>query len=198
MGLVSVIDIGNHTAFHLDAIQTPSCEVRKLKGINLVDHYYAQSIIYTKEILEELSCYLCVDTYFEQKDYIDRILQQTKLSIITRLRCDANCKYIYNGPARKGKGVSTKYDGKVDWKTPNPNHFKLYYQDEFVKVYDAILYCIFLKRKARVSFCQNLDAEFKVKSYKIYVCTDLKLPALLIQRYYKVRFQQGFLIRDSK
>ena len=49
-----------------------------------------------------------------------------------------------------------------------------------------------------MAFCQYLNQQFDVNSYKIYVCTDLKLPALLIQQYYKSRFQQEFLIRDAK
>ena len=197
VGLVSVIDIGNHTAFHVDAIQTPDSQERKSKDIDLPDHY-AQSILYSKDTLEKFSKYLTVDAYFGKKDFIDRILKQSKLDVITRLRCDANCKYLYNGPARQGRGAPKKYDGKVDWIQPDLKYFKLTYQDESVKVYDSILYCVFLKPKIRVAFCQYLNQQFDVNSYKIYVCTDLKLPALLIQQYYKSRFQQEFLIRDAK
>jgi hypothetical protein len=197
IGLVSVIDIGNHTALHLDAIQTPDSQERKSKDIDLPDHY-AQSILYSKDTLEKFSNYLSVDAYFAKKDFIDCILKQSKLEVITRLRCDANCKYLYNGPARKGRGAPKKYDGKVDWNQPDPQYFKLAYQDEYVKIYDSILYCVFLKRKIRVAFCQYLNLQFEVSSYKIYTCTDLKLPSLLIQQYYKARFQQEFLIRDAK
>ncbi len=190
VGLLSVIDIGNHTAFHLDAIQTPDSQERKSKDIDLPDHY-AQSILYSKDTLEKFSKYLTVDAYFAKKDFIDRILKQSKLEVITRLRCDAYCKYLYNGPAREGRGAPKKYDEKVDWTKPDFTHFKLCYQDEsiMVYVYDAILYCVFLKRKIRVAFCQYLNAEFEVRSFKIYACTHLVLPALLIQQYYKVRFQ---------
>ena len=90
------------------------------------------------------------------KDYINRVLRQTQPSVITRPRCDANCKYIYDGPARKGRGVPKKYDGRANWKDPNSTHFKPCYQDEFVKVYDVVLYYVFLKRKIRVSLCQSL------------------------------------------
>lgn len=197
VGLLSVIDIGNHTAYHLDAIQTPDSQERKSKAIDLPDHY-AQSILYSKSTLEEFSEYLTVDAYFAKKDFIDRILKQSKLEVITRLRCDANCKYIYSGPVREGRGAPKKYDGKVDWTKPDITHFKLKYQDESIKLYDSILYCVFLKRKVRVCFCQYLNPQFEVSSYKIYMCTDLKLPALLIQQYYKARFQQEFLIRDAK
>ncbi len=35
-GLLSVIDVDNHTAFHLDAVQTPAKQERESKGINLI------------------------------------------------------------------------------------------------------------------------------------------------------------------
>ena len=91
---MSVIDIGNHTAFHLDAIQTPSQQERKSKEIDLPDHY-AQSILYAKDTLEKLSNYLTVDAYFAKKGFIDRIQKQSNLALIISLRCDANCQYLY-------------------------------------------------------------------------------------------------------
>ena len=197
VGLLSVIDIGNHTAFHLDAIQTPANKERESKEIDLIDHY-AQSILYAKETLEKLSKYLTVDAYFAKKDFIDRIQKQSNLAVITRLRCDANCKYLYKGLIRQGRGAPKKYDGKIDWNKPDLAHFKLSYQDETVMVYDLLVYCVFLKRKIRIAFCQFLADDFRVSSFKIYACTDLELPALLIQQYYKARFQQEFLIRDAK
>jgi hypothetical protein len=197
VGLVSVIDIGNHTAFHLDAIQTPSRQERKSKEIDLPDHY-AQSILYAKDTLEKLSNYLTVDAYFAKKDFIDRIQKQSNLAVITRLRCDANCQYLYHGPIRQGRGAPKKYDGKIDWNKPDLTHFKLSYQDQTIMVYDVLAYCMFLKRKIRIAFCQFLTHDYQVSSYKIYACTDLTLPALLIWQYYKARFQQEFLIRDAK
>lgn len=197
VGLLSVIDIGNRTAFHLDAIQTPSRQERIAKDIDLPDHY-AQSILYAKEALQTLSKYLVVDGYFAKREFIDRLASQSQLQVITRLRVDANCKYLYQGPAPKGRGAPKKYAGKVDWNKPDVNHFRLCSQDQSTKVYDAIVYCVFLKRNIRIAFCQALDQHFAVSSYKIYACMDLTLPALLIEQYYQARFQQEFLIRDAK
>lgn len=75
IGLVSVIDIGNHTAFHLDAIQTLDSQERKSKDIDLPDHY-AQSILYSKDTLEKFSNYLSVDAYFAKKDGVARAIHR--------------------------------------------------------------------------------------------------------------------------
>lgn len=198
MGLLSIIDIEHHTAYHIDAIQTPSPGERKSKDISLPEHY-AQSIVYNKAHLQALAChFLVADAYFAKKDFIDRIIQQTGLHLITRLRSDANCNYCYKGTKREGRGAPKKYDGKVDWNKPDFNHFILAYQDTNIKVYSAVVYCVFLKRNISISLCQQLHDDGSIKSYKIYACTDIRLKALLIKKYYQARFQQEFLIRDAK
>lgn len=158
--------------FKLDAIQTPSRQERIAKDIDLPDDY-AQSIRYAKEALQTLSKYLVVDGYFAKREFIDRLASQSQLQVITRLRVDANCQYLYQGPAPKGRGAPKKYAGKVDWHKPDVNHFRLCYQDQSTRVYDAIVYCVFLKGNIRIAFCQALDPHFAVSSYKIYACMDL-------------------------
>jgi Transposase DDE domain len=198
MGLLSIVDIHHHTAYHLDVIQTPSQSERKEKDIDLVEHY-GQAIIYSKKQLNDLNInYLVLDAYFAKREFIDRIQIQTGFHIITRLRCDANCNYLYNGPKSQTKGAPKKYDGKVDWNNPNLQHFKLVYQDQDSILYHAVLYCVFLKRNISVVLCMQLDAKYAVKSYKIYACTDVNMTALLLKKYYQARFQQEFLIRDAK
>ena len=198
LGLLSIVDIFHHTAYHLDVLQTPGPAERKAKQIGLPDHY-AQCVVYNKDLLKNLLCrFLVVDAYFAKREFIDRITGQTGLEIITRLRRDANCKYLYKGPKSTGRGAPKKYDGKVDWHNPDLAHFTLAYQDQHSKTYHAQLYCVFLKRIISVAFCQQINDDGSVKSYKIYACTDLKMTALLIQKYYQPRFQQEFLIRDAK
>jgi hypothetical protein len=198
MGLLSIVDIYHHTAYHLDALQTPCASERKEKDIDLPEHY-AQCIIYGKDLLKKLFCrFLVVDAYFAKEGFIDRIIKQTGLEVITRLRCDANCKYLYQGTKSTTKGAPKKYDGKIDWKKPNFQHFTLVYEDTTIKTYHAVVYCVFLKRKISIAFCQQLNEDGSIKAHKIYACTDIKMTALLIQQYYQARFQQEFLIRDAK
>lgn len=43
--LLSVVDVDKHTAWHLDAVQTPGPAEREAKGISLTDHY-AQAVVW--------------------------------------------------------------------------------------------------------------------------------------------------------
>lgn len=197
VGLLSVIDVDNHTAFHLDANQTPAKAEREAKGINLLEHY-GQAVLWAAPQLMCLSAYLAVDAYFAKKEFIDRILSDTSLQIISRLRQDANCYYLYQGPKRAGRDAPKKYAGKINWQEPDPTYFNLHFADQGLKLYDGVVYCKFLSCHIGIAFCQYLDKNHQVSGYKIYFSTDLHLPAFMICKYYQLPFQQEFLIRDGK
>ena len=194
-GLLSVIDIDHHTAFHLDAIQTPAKAEREAKQIDLADHY-TQAILWSCPGIQQLSSYLALDAYFAKKEIITRL--QAHLHVISRLRSDANCAYLYQGPPSSGKGAPRKYAGKINWQSPDLTYFTLHYQDDTLRLYDAKVYCRFLKQTIRIAFCQYLNELGQVSHYKILFSTDLNLPAFMILKYYQARFQQEFLIRDAK
>jgi hypothetical protein len=196
-GLLSVIDINYHTAFHLEVVQTPTRLERQQKDITLLDHY-AQAILWSKSAAESLSGYLAVDAYFAKEEFIERILGQSSLHIISRLRRDANLLYLYEGPKRKGRGAPRKYDGKINVQAPDLSRFTLAHQDEQMVIYSAVVYCKFLQRTIRLAYTQFLNEKREVKKYKLFFSTDLNLPAWMIIKYYQARFQQEFLIRDAK
>lgn len=147
--------------------------------------------------MRKLSNYLVVDAYFTKKDFIQAILKRTGLSVIGRLRDDANLRYLYEGEQKGGKGRPKQYDGKVNWKKLDLSRFKKVYDDESCCIYDAILYAPFLKEKLRIAYVVYKNKQGK-QTQKIYFSTDIALPAWMITKYYQVRFQEEFLIRDAK
>lgn len=198
LGLLSVIDIDFHTAFHVDVAQTPGPDERTGKGIDLVEHY-GQVILWSAAHLSGLSPYLCVDAYFAKKSFIDRLTGSSRpLHVISLLRQDANLRYLYTGPKRAGKGAPKRYDGKIDLKHPDLSRFELVAESPAQRVYSALVNCRFLKATIRLAYVQYLDKAGQVQSYRPYFCTDLTLPADRLVRYYQLRFQQEFLIRDAK
>jgi hypothetical protein len=201
-GLLSVIDIDNHTAFHLDVLQTPASSERQAKDITLLDHY-TQAILWSKSVAQALSGYLAVDAYFAKKEFIERILKPSSLQLISRLRIDANLLYLYQGPKRPGKGAPRKEDGKIAVDKPALTRFERSYQDEQIAIYSAIGYCKLLKRNIHLAYTRFLEEEGQLNNYKLFFSTDLHLPAWMIVKYYQARFQppggpEEFLIRDAK
>ncbi len=197
IGGIGVIDVENNTAFNLESIQTPSPAELKGQDKSLVDHY-SEVIINRWQRLQNLSSYLAVDGYFAKKNFIDPITQGTDLQIISKLRSDANLKYLYHGPKRKGRGRPKKYDGKVDLKKIDKRRFKWVYQDQEIIIYQIVVWSVFLKRKIKVAYVDFLKHGKPTNRYGVYFSTDLDLHAKDIYKYYKARFQIEFLFRDAK
>jgi len=193
IGGIAAIDIENNTAMHLDAIQTPSHKDLDKKGLSLLD-WYAQLIIERKKVLHQLSEYVVVDAYFSKKPFI-KTLTDNEFEVISRLRNDADLKYIYTGLQTGKRGRPKQYSGKIDFKNIDKDVFTLFDENEDYLFYQAIVFSKALSRKIKLVFMQEKN---KKNSYKLYFCTDLELDAKLILLYYKSRFQIEFLYRDAK
>ena len=197
LGLLSLLDIDYHTAFHIDAALTPDGAERKAKNIDLLDHY-SQVILWSSPHLTAFSRYLAVDAYFAKKEFIQQIQLRSGLHIISLLRQDANLRYLYKGPKSTTKGAPKRYDGKLDLKQPELSRFELVSQSARQRTYSAVVYCVFLKAQIRLAYVQELDAKGQVKRYRPYFSTDIDLEAVRLVGYYQARFQQEFVIRDAK
>lgn len=195
IGGIAAIDIENHTAFHLEAIQTPDANTLKKDSLNLLE-WYAKLIAERSSSFIELSKYFVADAYFAKKPFADRIIK-ADLQLISRLRDDADMYYIYNGPKKPGKGRPNKFAGKINVNNINKEYFVLNSFDKDSHVYSAIVYSKALKRNIRIVFVEYM-ANGEKKSHKIYFSTDTELNANLILLYYHNRFQIEFLYRDAK
>ncbi len=107
-----------------------------------IHDHYVQVIIDRWEKLASLSTYLAVDDYFAKQSFVDPVSALTDLRIISKLRCDANLKYLYHGPKTKGRGQPKKYDGKVDLKKIDKRQLKWLYQDQDIIIYEMIVWSV--------------------------------------------------------
>jgi len=195
IGGIAAIDIDNKTAFHLEAVQTPTYEDINKKGMTLLI-WYANIIVQRKDALTEISKLLVADAYFSKRPFVDKILDNTDLHVISRFRKDADLKYLYYGEPTGKRGAPKKYTGKINLKNIDKKYFKLISDDDKSTVYSAIVYSKGLKRNIKLVYEQLKDK--KKKSYLLFFSTDLELDASEILRYYKKRFQIEFLYRDGK
>lgn len=197
IGSLGIIDLENHTAFNLETIQTPNPKALKAKGKTLISHY-ASIIIERRKTIESISKYLAVDGYFAKYTFIDSLKTNTNLEVISKLRKDANLKYLYHGPKRKGRGRPKKYTEKVNTKKIDKRVFKKIHADENVILFQATVWSVGLKRKINLVYADFLDHGKTTNRYALFFSTDLELDGLLIYKYYKARFQIEFLFRDAK
>lgn len=188
----AVIDVDNNTAFSLEAFQTPSTNELKAEGKTLVNHY-ASLVIERKENLISFSPYLAVDGYFAKKEFINPILSQTELQVISKMRSDANLYYIYKGESTGLRGRPKILDGKIKMRQIDKRRIKICFENDEIKIYEGIVFSKSLKRKIKLAYL-----ELNSGGYVVLFSTDLNLDGQTIYVYYKSRYQIEFLFRDAK
>ena len=197
IGGIAIGDVELHTAFHLEAKQTPNKETLAKDDKTLLKHY-ANLIIERKETLKTFSSYIALDAYFSKKSFTDDIVNEAELHLISRLRDDSVLYYLYDGEKTGQKGRPKIYDGKVNIKNPAMNHFKIVYEDHEKRIFSAVVYAKALDRKIKLALVQYFDqGSPKIKATKIYFSTDLAISAWYILWYYSLRFQIEFIYRDA-
>jgi IS4 transposase len=141
--------------------------------------------------------YHCVDGYFAKQKYIDEVVA-LNLHPITKLRCDANCRFLYTGPHPQRRGPKRKYDGKVTFQDLHRfDSLGLLQETDHVQLYTTLVWHVSLKRKLRVVVLINRKTLAKPR-YIVLASTALDLDGHTLVELYVARFQIEFLFRDSK
>lgn len=187
---LAVVDIENNTAMHIECKQTPGI----LKDEESRIDFYLHQVVERKDELKQLADYIVNDGAYAKKKYVDGIVEQTDLHLISKMRKDADLRYLYRGPQKEGKGRPKTYDGKMNCKKIDKSRFDLCYFDDEVIVSSAIVNSKSLKRNIRITYVESR----KTDAYAILFSTDTQINGHLIYRYYKARFQIEFLFRDAK
>ena len=190
IGGLAAIDIENHTAFHLEAVQTILT-----KDESLTD-WYAKTIKSRKEALEAISNYLVVDAWFSKRPFVDQITA-IGMHMICRLRDDADLLYLYKGKPTGKRGRPRVYGEKVIHSNIDKKYLTLVKKDEQAVIHCGIVYSKALKRKIKLVHVLYLNQKNK-QTHKLYYSTDLELEAMDILDFYQSRFQIEFLYRDGK
>ncbi len=189
---IAAIDLENHTALHLEAVQTFT---GNNSDTTLVD-WYADIITTRKDDLREISNIVVADAWFSKKKFTDNIIS-AEMNLISRFRDDADLLYLFNGNQSKGKGRPKKYDGKVIHNNIDKDYFQFIEKNDKTEIYCAKVYSKSLKRIIKLVHVIYINKKGK-EIRKLYFSTDLSLDALDILDYYTCRFQIEFLYRDAK
>jgi len=193
IGGIAAIDVDNHTAFHLEAVQTlPDKENDKE---NLCS-WYARILKERKELLLAISPVLVCDAWFSKKPFVDAVLSMD-MHMISRLRDDADLRYLYQGGSTGKKGRPKKYAGKIDVHNIDSKFFDFVSEDQDALIHSAVVYSKSLKRNillARVNYKSGREKQ----TVKLYFSTNRTLDPTDLIDYYRSRFQIEFLYRDAK
>jgi len=196
---LALVDVTRRCAFTLAVAQTPPASekaTRQEKDQTLIDFYGQQLGEHHHRLPPQIN-YHVVDGYFAKKKYIDEVVR-LKLHPITKLRCDANCLFLYTRPHPRRRGARRKYDGKVNWQDLSRfEYLGTMEEEDHLHFYTAIVWHKSLKRRLRVVVLVNRKDPAKPR-YIVLASTDLELDGRKLVEFYGARFQIEFLFRDSK
>jgi len=190
IGGLAAIDIDNHTAFHLEAVQTLVSDDQSLSD------WYAGVISERKDTLKSISKYLVADAWFSKKSFVDQVIS-SGMHLVSRLRDDADLRYLCTEIPTGKRGRPRKYTGKIDIENIDRDYFTYISEDEESLIYTAEVYSKALKRNILLVHVTYSKANGK-DARKLYFSTDISMDPNDVLLFYHGRFQIEFLYRDGK
>ena len=191
VSVLALVDVTTRNAYTLSARQTPAFPRSKTappKSERRLTHYTNQLAHIPSNIR-----YLAADGAYARKEFFEAV-RSNQRHLITRLRCDANLRHLFQGPWPRRKGRKKRYDGKVDLSDVGRMDF-VGVIDEDVELYTALVNSPHMKQDFRIAYLLNRR---KPEQYIDLASTDLQLDARTIVKYYSLRFQIEMIFRDSK
>ncbi len=197
LSVIALIDQQRRDAYTISARQTPP-RTDLASGESVVEGrtaFYLRQLEQIAPQLPDQARYVAADGYYAKKTYLDGVCE-LDLHLISKLRCDANLRYLYRGPHQKRPGPRRQYDGKVDLKDVS----RFEYLGEIepgIELYTALVNSPHFKRNLRLAYLLDRRKPGKVR-YAVLFSTDTDLDAWELVRLYRLRFQVEFIFRDGK
>ncbi len=195
ISVMALINIKTAATWTLDVCQTPA----KLQNKEGTKSEYTRINFYIEQFIDCLPClkrvlYIVADGYYAKKKVFDSI-DLYKKQLITKLRWDANLRYLYRGIQNGGKGPNRKYAGKVKYNDLSKWLFAgIDYKYNHLEIYYQVLNSPRFKRNLKVVLVLNK----RTNTYVLLASTDIYQNARQIVEFYQMRFQIEFLFRDAK
>ena len=190
----TLIDLEYRQSIPVHALQTPSVLP---EGESRADHYvgHVQDVLGTlpASFRAQVQC-VVGDAYYAKKTFVDGVTRAGK-HFVSKLRSDANLRYLYNGPATGKPGRPQKYAGKVIWS--DLSSWSLISNNELCWVCSSCAFSPALKRNVLVVCVTWVGLTGKTRR-EIFFSTNLEMPALEVIECYRARFEMEFPFRDAK
>jgi hypothetical protein len=190
VSVVGVVDVATGQGYTLSAQQT---DAQSPPDVSRMDQYLCH-FDEARPYLPSAVRYLAVDGAFAKAKFISRVVEHS-LAVISKLRCDANLRYLYRGE-QKPRGRPRKYEGKVDLSDFSRFTFVAPVHPE-VDLYSALVWHVSLKREIRVVYLIDYRHSTRPRTCLLF-STDVDQDPMQIYHYYKLRFQIEFIFREAK
>ena len=200
LSVIAIVDMEQNTGYTLSAQQTEAglrthgetlAKAAAPKG-NRID-FYLGHLAYCMTYFPVWIRYVVADGFYSKYKWVTGVVQ-LGLHAIGKLRCDANLKFLHEGPYA-GRGARRRYDGKVNLRDHRRFH-SVTRLEEGVTLYTAVVWSVSLKRKVRLAYL--LKERQGRRSYVVLFSTDVDIDPVFLYRCYAARFQIEFVFRDAR
>jgi len=185
---IALVHLKINTAFTLSVQQTDG----QLQGEETRIDQYIQQFLSVREHLKKYTRIMVADGFYAKIKFADAMVNNG-FTFISKLRQDANLKWLYQGKHLKRKGRKKKFDGKVFF-SQLYRFSMLTSLDDGTLVYEAIVFSVSLQRTIKLVMLKDANSD----GYALLFSTDTALSATTVINYYKSRFQIEFIFRDAK
>lgn len=196
LSVIGLLDPETKDTYTLSAQQTPprdqASDQSRDEGRTA---FYLRQLQEVAPQLPKAIQYLAADGYYAKKTYTDGVCD-LGLHLISRLRSDANLRYLYRGPHPKRRGARRQYDGKVDLHDVSRFDY-LGEVEPGIDLYTAVVNSPHFKRTLRIAYLLDRRKANKAR-YVLLFSTDTALDAWELVRLFRLRFQLEFVFRDAK
>jgi hypothetical protein len=204
---IAIVDLTTASAFTLAVQQTPprpmptvkpkpaKSKRRELPVETRMDFYLDHFRSTLPSLPAQVTKLLLVDGAFARRKFVEGVCQEG-FHLITKLRVDANLRFLYTGPQRAGRGRRRAFAGKVSFS--DLSHLDLVTEVEpGIRLYTQVVNSVALQRNLRIVLVLDQRKPQKPR-YVVLGSTDCELAAEVIFSHYAARFQIEFLFRDAK
>lgn len=197
LSLISVIDTENKQAWTVHAHQTPSglsMQEGEQGEYTRVDEYMKQLKLSMAQLPSVK--YWAADGFYAKTKVLEQVEERGNY-LISKLRNDADMKYLLDRNKNRNAHGNKTYEGKVKWSEIDLSKWQnLGFDSEHkhLQVYSCNLFAVRFKRVINVALVLNT----KTNKYVLLFSTDLHQSGLQILHFYRLRFQIEFIFRDAK
>lgn len=193
VSLIALVEPEKKRAFAISAEQTPAGQTAGEGRETRIDFYLAH-FLRTVSVLPESVRFVLVDSYYAKQKFVSGVCQ-AGYEIVSRLRSDANLRYLYEGP-QKERGRPRKYDGKVELADLS-RLTQIESEEPRFTISTKKVWAVSLKRELQILVLVARKQKKKTKPIVLFT-TDLLMEPEEILKLYRSRFQIEFLFRDAK
>lgn len=148
MGL-ALMDVMANSYMMLRAHQTPGMSELKQRNKTLVQHYIGVIKLYSKKLIK-VTDIVVADAYFFTSTFVDGIAE-FGFHLVSRLRNNAELRYLYTGPRTGKRGHPKLIDEKIDYEKLDYTRMEeLHIEKLEGKAYTLLAYSKAMKRKVRL------------------------------------------------